>query len=275
MEPRIQYAKTSDGVSIAFRALGEGLPLACVYTFPWSHIGLEWQLPEVRRWEGGLAQERKLIRYDHRGMGLSERDVDDFSIDGHIRDLEAVVDRLEVERFALFAGHRFGLVATTYAARHPERLSHLILWHSSARVSDFHQSPQNQALFQLLDKDWELFTETLAHMTHGWSEGEAAHRRAGILRESSTQDLVRRIFDATREWDVTSLLPEVKTSTLVLHRREFPQFRPDVASNLASRIPNARLVMLEGASAVPHLGDTSAVLRTVHEFLADRESPSQ
>jgi class 3 adenylate cyclase len=274
MEPRIQYTKTSDGVSIAFRTLGEGQPLVCVYTFPWSHIELEWQIPEVRRWEGGLAERRKVIRYDHRGMGLSEHDVADFSIDGHIRDLEAVVDCLKVERFALFAGHRFGLVAIAYAARHPERLSHLILWCSSARVADFHQSPQNQLLFQL-DKDWELFTETLAHMTSGWSEGEVAHRRAAVLRESSTPDLVRRIFDATREWDVTSLLPEVKSPTLVLHRREFPQFRPDVASNLASRIPNARLVMLEGASAVPLLGDTSAVLRTVHEFLADIELPLQ
>jgi class 3 adenylate cyclase len=269
--PRIQYAKTSDGVSIAFRTLGEGPPLVCVSTFPWSHIELEWQIPEVRRWEGGLAQDRKVIRYDHRGMGLSQHDVDDFSIDGHIRDLEAVVASLEVDRFALFAGHRFGLVATTYAARHPERLSHLILWHTSARVADF-ESQQNQAVADLLDKDWELYTETLAHMTSGWSGGEEAHRRASVFREATTPELVRRIFSATSEWDVTSLLSEVKSPTLVLRRREFAQLGPEVARNVASRIPNARLVMLEGTSSVPHAGDTSAVLRTIHEFLSDIES---
>ena len=274
MEPRIQYAKTSDGVNIAYRTFGEGQPLVCVYTFPWSHFELEWQLPEVRRWEGGLAERRKVIRYDHRGMGSSEHDVADFSLDGHIRDLEAVVDRVAPERFALFAGHRFGLVAIAYAARHPERLSHLILWHTSARVSDF-ESPRNRAVFDLLDKDWDLYVETLSHTNSGWSEGEGAHGWAAIMRAATRPDLVRRIFGATSEWDVTSLLPALRTPTLVLHRREFPQWSPDVARNLASEIPDARLVMLEGASHVPHIGDTSPVLRAVDEFLSDRESPSQ
>jgi len=237
--PRIQYAKTSDGVSIAFRTLGEGQPLVCVYSFPWSHIELQWQLPEVRRWEGGLAERRKVIRYDHRGMGSSEHDVADFSLDGHIRDLEAVVDRVAPERFALFAGHRFGLVAITYAARHPERLSHLILWHTSARISDF-ESARNRAVFDLLDKDWELYVETLIHTNSGWSEGEGSHQRAAIFRAATSPDLVRRIFGATSEWDVTSLLPAVRTPTLVLHRREFPPWGPDVARNLASEIPDAR-----------------------------------
>ncbi|MDP9181090.1 MAG: hypothetical protein M3O21_05140 [Chloroflexota bacterium] len=208
-------------------------------------------------------------------MGSSEHDVADFSLDGHIRDLEAVVDRVAPERFTLFAGHRFGLVAIAYAARHPERLSHLILGHTSARISDF-ESPRNRAVFDLLDKDWELYVETLAHTNSGWSEGEGAHGWAAIMRAATRPDLVRRIFGATSEWDVTSLLSAVRTPTLVLHRREFPQWSPDVARNLASEIPDARLVMLEGASHVPHRGDNmSAVLRAVDEFLSDRESPLQ
>jgi pimeloyl-ACP methyl ester carboxylesterase len=84
-----------------------------VYTFPWSHIELEWQLPDVRYWEGGLAKGRKVIRYDHRGMGLSEHDVSDFSLEGHIRDLEAVVDRVAPERFALLAGPGFLLPSSS------------------------------------------------------------------------------------------------------------------------------------------------------------------
>ena len=102
MEPRIQYAKTADGVSIAFWTLGEGMPLVHM---PWmlnTHLELEWQLAEMRRWHERLAEKRMLVRYDCRGSGLSDRDVADFSLDSQMLDLQAVVDRLGLERFALF-----------------------------------------------------------------------------------------------------------------------------------------------------------------------------
>src|SRR3989304_2104993 len=102
MEPRIQYAKTEDGVSIAYYTLGEGLPLLCMPSLPTSHIQLEWQFPEYRRSFERLAQKRMLVRYDCRGSGLSERDVTDFSLDALVLDVEAVVDRLGLERLALF-----------------------------------------------------------------------------------------------------------------------------------------------------------------------------
>ena len=100
MERRIQYAKTADGVSIAFWTVREGMPLVYLTGGPWSHIEL-WQVPECRRWYERLRQKKTLVRYDVRGTGLSEREVTDFSLDAQLLDLEAVVDRLGLDRFNL------------------------------------------------------------------------------------------------------------------------------------------------------------------------------
>src|SRR3990170_5041787 len=99
MEPRIQYARTADGVIIAFWTLGEGLPIVHLPPVPWSHIRLEWEDPDYRRWYESLSRKGKLIRYDSRGSGLSQRDVADFSIDAMVADVEAVADRLGLEKF--------------------------------------------------------------------------------------------------------------------------------------------------------------------------------
>src|SRR3989337_1517495 len=141
MEPRIQYAKTTDGVSIAVWTLGEGAPLVHM-PFPFTHIQLELEYPECRRWYDRLAQRRKLVRYDRRGFGLSDREVFDFSLDAFVLDLEAVVDRLGLEKFALFGLMHEGPAAIAFAARHPERVSHLILWCTYAQASEWTQSPQ-------------------------------------------------------------------------------------------------------------------------------------
>jgi len=93
MEPRIQYARTADGVSIAFWTLGEGTPLVEMPAMPLSNIQMEWQIPEVRRWYERLSEKIKLVRYDCRGAGLSDRDVTDYSFEAQVLDLEAVVDR--------------------------------------------------------------------------------------------------------------------------------------------------------------------------------------
>ncbi len=271
MEPRIQYAQTSDGVSIAYYTLGEGAPLVYVPNPPFSHIQLEWQTPEVRRWCERLAEKRKVVRYDGRGTGLSERIVTEYSLDALVLDLEAVVDRLELESFALFGSISAGPVAIAYAARYPERLSHLILWCTFARGSDIFQAPSVQALRQLANADWELFTETRAHVAMGWSEGGQAHAFAAFMRECVTPEMAKAAYEAISEFDVMDVLPQVKPPTLVLHRRQNRVVDVGLASGLASRIPDARLALLEGDSVAPYLGDTEAVLSAIDEFLAEGE----
>jgi len=269
MEPRIQYAQTKDGVSIAFFTLGEGMPLVHMPP-PFPHLQLDWETPAFRSWDERLAKRWQLVRYDARGTGLSDRDVTDFSLDAGVRDLEAVVNRLDLERFALWATWLSGLVGIAYAVRHPERVSHLILWNSFARTTDLTGGPQVQALLQLADSDWEMFTETVAHVAFGWSAGEPARRYAAVIRESITQEWLQAYL-AAPDIDVTELLPRVRSPTLVLHRREAPFPSVDAARGLASRIPNARLALLEGGSGTPALGDSEAVHSAIHEFLGEGE----
>ena len=271
MEPRIQYAQTEDGVSIAHYSLGEGMPLVIMPNIPFAHIQLEWQAAEYREWNEHMVQRRRLIRYDSRGQGLSDRDVTEYSLDAYLLDLEAVVGRLDLESFALFAPLHSGPVGIAYAARHPERVARLILWFAYARSSDYLRSAQLKTLRGLISQDFQLYTEAVAHAVLGWSAGEPARRFAALMRESTTPEAAQAAFDATLDFDVSPLLPEIKCPTLVMHRREYPLVAVDIASRLASRIPNARLAVLEGTSAAPWLGDTEGVLAVIDEFLGEGE----
>jgi class 3 adenylate cyclase len=270
MEPRVQYAKTSDGVSIAFATMGEGAPLVHIApVFP--HLQLEWQIPKIRAWYERLAQGRMLVRYDHRGTGLSQREILAISPESGVLDLEAVVDCLGLDRFALLGPLHGGPTAITYAARNPERVSHLILWCAYARAADWAPSPQIQAIRALVDKDWETYCETAAHVILGWSAGEDARQFAALIRASSTPELVAMGIRRLNETDVTPLLSDVRCSTLVLHRREMRLLSADVATGLAARIPQARLVMQEGEALAPYLGNMEAVAVAIDEFLGEGE----
>ncbi len=265
MDPRIQYTRTADGVSIASWTLGGGKPLVYLAGGPWNHIEL-WQVPECQRWYDRLAQQRMLVRYDMRGTGLSERKVSDYSLDARVLDVESVVDCLGLEDFALLGAADGGPVAVTYAVRHPERVSRLVLWCTWARSADI-KSPRIRAWLSLLDQDWELMTETCAHIVLGWSAGELGRQAAQHLRESVTPEALRAAFMESGEFDITALLARVNVPTLVVTRREIPWIPADAARTLASGIPGARLTVLEGQWTAPYLGDTEAAAVAIEEFL--------
>jgi class 3 adenylate cyclase len=270
VEPGIQYARTSDSVDIAFWTMGEGRPLIAMPSMPWTHLQLEWSIPEIRRWYEHLARGRLLLRYDGRGFGLSQREVDSMSLDAQLLDLEAVVERLGVERFDLYAGLHSGPIAIAYATRWPERLAHLVLFCSYADGGDFGSGPLTQATRPLIHQDWEFYTEAVARVLLGWSEPEAARRFARLMRECTTPEMAHKALAATSAFDVTSLLPEVGTSTLVMHRRELRIATMDHARTLGAGIPNARLTVLEGSSVAPYLDDTESVIREIDAFLTGR-----
>jgi class 3 adenylate cyclase len=267
MEPRIQYAKTADGVSIALWTLEGGEPFIYMPA-QFSHIQLEWQHRDVRRWYERLAEKRKLVRYDGRGTGLSERDVTDYSLDARLLDLEAVVDHLGLERFALWGFGDSGPVAIAYAARCPQRVSHLVLWCTYAKTSD---QPWIKAMDELAKKDWEIATETIAHGVLGWSAGEEARWWAAFIRASVTPEGVAAAAPAADEFDVTHLLGQVRSPTLVLHRRQLALVGVDIARGLASGIPDARLALLEGEAVFPFLEDMESVVAAIDEFLGEGE----
>jgi class 3 adenylate cyclase len=270
MEPRIQYAKTADGVSIAFWTLGEGVPYVQMPSVPFSHIELEWQDAGTRRWYERLAEKRKLVRYDGRGSGLSDRDVADYSVDAQMLDLEAVVQRLGMERFVLASALTSAVIAIAYAARHPEAVSRLLLW------CPWGSNPRSRAKRALREAgEWELYTEAVAHDAYGWSVGDEAHRYAAYMRECTTPEVVRAHFDVLGRFNVAAVLSQVKSPALILQRRRQTLLTGlDIAKVFASGIPDARLVLLEGESVAPWEGDMEAVLAATDDFLGEGE-PAQ
>jgi len=269
MEPRIQYAQTADGVSIAYWTLGKGMPLVGMPLL-FSHIQMEWQWPEWRRWYERLAQKRKLVRYDGRGTGLSERDVSDYSLSARLLDLEAVVDRLNLPEFALHGAAFAGPVAIAYAARHPERVTHLVLHNTWVRGSDYFLAPQVQAQYALIDKDWEFYAESVGRFVTGWDPGDRGGRYAAYIRECIAPGALKAAMEAASEFDVAALLPQVRSPTLVVHHRQVPYPSIDAARTLASLIPDARLALLEGT----WFGGMAA-LTVILEFLGEGEEAEE
>lgn len=264
MEPRIQYAKATDGTSIAYWTLGQGSPLVYMAGGPWHHIEL-WDVPECRRWYERLARDHMLIRYDVRGTGSSDRDVEDYSLEAHVSDLGAVVDRLGLGRFDLIAATDAGPVAISYAARHHDRVARLALWCSWAKTADL-SSPRIQALMSLINQDWELMTDTCAQMVFGWSEGEVGKQAADQMRQAVTPDAAAAALAAASRFDVTDVLSDVQAPALVLHRDDVSWFPSGIAQSLASAIPDSRLTLLEGESSAPYLGDTETAAAALLEF---------
>ena len=134
---------------------------------PWCHIE-HLQVPACLHWYERLAVNRMLVRYDVRGTGLSEREVDDVSLESHVMDLEAVLAHIGLDRFNLLGAADGGLAAVSYAARHPDQVVRLILWCTHAKGSDI-SSPRIQAWRGLIDQDWELMTDTCTQLALGWS----------------------------------------------------------------------------------------------------------
>jgi class 3 adenylate cyclase/pimeloyl-ACP methyl ester carboxylesterase len=270
MEPGIKYGRTSDGVNIAYWTMGEGTPLIAMPSMPWSHLQLEWSIPEIRRWYEEVGRGRSLVRYDGRGFGLSQRDVDSMSMEAQVLDLQAVVERLGVERFDLYAGLHSGPVAIAYATRWPDRVAHLVLFCSYVNGAEFGSRPLTLATRPIIHQDWEFYTEAVARLLLGWSDPEAARRFAGLMRECTTPEMAHKALSATTTFDATALLPEVRTPTLVVHRRELRIADLDNARTLAAGIPSARLAVLEGSSVAPYLDDMQAVVGEIDAFLTGR-----
>ena len=276
MNPQVRYTKASDGAHIAFWQEGEGYPIVHMPSTPLSHVQMEWDIPECRRWyERLMASGHALVRYDPRGFGLSDRQVADYSLEAQMRDLDSVVDALKLERFAIFSSGDPGMVAVAWAALHPERVSHLVLWCSWASRARVSGTSQTKSLRALLEQDWVVYTETAANVALGWSSGATARRFAAFYRECASPEVLSLSVPALYEWDVTDMLPQVKCPALVMQRRELPTIPVEVARELAMGLPDSRLVLLDGRSPMPFMEDTTAVLGAIAEFLGDGASAAR
>ncbi len=243
MEPRIQYAKTSDGVSIAFASMGEGPPLVRMPVPGIAHAQREWAMfPNIFQ---PLTRTFRLIAYDPRGTGLSNRDAIDFSMEAMMRDLEAVVDRVGLRSFAVLAFQDSVPMAVTYAATFQDRVSHLILIDGWTNASDFVSAPAHEAHEALRDKDWTLFTETMARVLAGIEDSRIIDLLGEHIRACIEPEAYGAFVEALKSSNVVALLPDVKAETLVLHNNNC-RFAPvRVGQKLAAGIADAAFLAID------------------------------
>jgi DNA-binding CsgD family transcriptional regulator/pimeloyl-ACP methyl ester carboxylesterase len=271
----VKYIHTSDGVRIAVSAEGTGAPVVLMPLVPWTTLGMPGELVGLlspRQW-GGPRRDRQTIQYDVRGSGLSEG-ARDLSLEAQLLDLGAAIESVPAEPVALIASAHSSPAAIAYAAQHPDRLSHLVLWNGFARAVDFLDQTRVRAVQRILHDDWELFTSTLAMQMLGWEEPAAAAHLAALIRGSIRRQDAEEALETLRALDVTSMLPDVRAPTLVLGRLG-PDMPPDAARSLVAEIPFARLALAHGSAIAPALGDSKAVQDAIDSFVSERPQRPQ
>jgi len=272
VEPQIKYALTEDGVSIAYWTVGEGTP------FIWPHGALgssslrAWRTPEGRALFERLASRRMIVRYDARGFANSQEGAADFSLEARVRDLAAVVDRLGAQKVDLCGYLDSGPGVIAYAAAHPERVSHLVLWGTGPRGIEFLTPEVGALMNELARLDFDLWREAMVvAVMRAMGVGRDERTYARTLVEGMTPQtaaaFVSGVPTVIEQLDVSHLLADVRTPTLILHRRELTHPRMGDVQTIAARIANARLVILEGDAAVPYMGDVEPVVAAIAEFL--------
>ena len=265
-EPRIHYAKTSDGVNIAYCVAGEGSALLWLWSPPWSHVQLDWETVSSHIFQP-LAKNQRFVWFDWPGTGLSDRDSFDFSMEAMTRVIETVAARTGLEKFSLCAVLSAVPIALTYAAQWPERISRLIFADGWTQPSDFQQSATWQAEKALRSLDWVIYSETFARVLMGYEDEEYAHQLAKFLRACVEPDAYRAALDASEHYDVSALLPGVTAPTLVVHNQNSPWIGVQAGRRLAAGIPDSRFVVVDDLTyaQLPSL---------IYEFLREGEASS-
>ena len=251
----IRYCTTSDGVRLAYATTGNGPPL--VKASNWlTHLDFEWGSPIWRHWYGELSRHHRLVRYDERGNGMSQRDVPDVSFDTWVRDLETVVDAAGLDRFPLLGISRGGSIAIAYAVKHPERVTHLVLYGAFAvglkHVGTAEQLEARRALASLIRLGWGLknpaFCRTFT--CRFIPEATPEHERwfDELQRVSTSPENAARLMQLDDDIDVRPLLPQLTTPTLVIHCDGDQAVPSEAGRILAAKIAGARYVSLPSAN---------------------------
>jgi class 3 adenylate cyclase/pimeloyl-ACP methyl ester carboxylesterase len=256
----VRYCTAPDGVRLAYATVGSGPPI--LRSAHWmSHLEYEWELPVHRHLYLGLAKRSTFIRYDARGNGMSDWDVGDITLDTWVSDMETVADAAGLNRFVLFGFSQGCAVSIAYAAKHPERVSHLILYGGFAagpnkRSNMSAQDRERQAaMIKLMQLGWggddptfrQLFTSSMTP-TATREQQDAFNE---LQRLSASPECAVRYMQTVANLDVRSLLSSINVPTLVLHTREDQRVPIALGRELAAGIPNARFVGLPGRDHLP------------------------
>ena len=281
MQQEIRFCTAPDGAQIAYATVGRGPPL--VKAANWlNHLEYDWQSPVWRHLLHGLARNHRLIRYDERGNGLSDWDVEDISFEAFVSDLETVVDAVGIERFPLLGISQGVAVSIAYAVRHPERVSRLILYGGYAKGrrkrGSQASSEEAAALETLMRQGWgqenPAFRQMFTSLFMPGATSEQAQSFNDLQRITTSPENAVRIRRTIDEIEVSDLLPQVAVPTLVLHCRDDAVSPFDLGRRMAATIPGARFVALEGRNHMM-LEDEPAwprFLNEVERFLGEGDS---
>ncbi len=252
MTQEIKYCRASDGVRLAYATVGQGPPL--VKTANWmNHLEYDWESPIWHHLLEGLARNHTVVRYDARGNGLSDWDVDELSLEAWVGDLETVVDAVGLGRFPLFGVSQGCAISIAYAVRHPERLSHLILYGGFA-LGRGKRSPreheQTKAMGTLMRLGWGMDSPAFRQMFTSLFIPEGTKEQADwfndLQRRTTSPECAARYLDVVGDLDVRELLPQVQVPTLVMHVRGDLVSPIDAGRQMAAGIPGARFIALPG-----------------------------
>ena len=277
-KPVIQYCRTPDGVRLAYAVVGTGKKLVRAGSW-FTHLEHNWEKPAATFAAiKELAREFQLLRYDSRGNGMSDWEVDDISPDAWVNDLGTVVDAAGFERFALLGSSQSVAVAIAYAARHPERVSKLVLYGGYAlgwRKRPGVVIERVQAMMTLMRHGWGADDPTYRQMFTSQFMPDATKEQWDALNElqrvSASPECAVRYAEAQGDADVTALLPLVQAPTLVMHVRGDLRVPFESGREIAAGIPGARFVALPGRNHILQPGEPAQerYLEEVRLFLAD------
>jgi pimeloyl-ACP methyl ester carboxylesterase/DNA-binding CsgD family transcriptional regulator len=255
---RIRFCKAPDGVRLAYSTAGSGPPL--VWAAPWlTHLELDWESPVWRPWYRELGPERTLVRYDSRGCGLSDWNFPELSFDRLLSDLECVVDAAGARRSVMLGIMDSTPLAVAYAARHPDRVSHLILVGGFARgrlqrETTVRMREEDDALAKLIAVGWDqenpAFRQlyTTLYLPEGTPEQQRAFNRT-VQASMSPENATRRLL-LGYQTDVSSLAAQVRCPTLIVHASKDARVPMEEARRLATLIPESKFVLLQSANRI-------------------------
>jgi len=279
VKQHVRFCTAPDGVRLAYAVHGSGPPLVKVATWL-SHLQLDWESPVWRHWVQWLGERHTLVRYDERGCGLSDSNIGDLSVDVWVSDLEAVVDAVGLERFALLGVSQGAAIAVAYAARYPDRVSDLVLYGGYARGRRGRgQDEEEDAIVGAIRAGWKTpnpaFRSVFGALFLPGGTPEQIAWYENLLWRTTTAEAATRLFRARGGMNVCDLAPLVRARTLVMHAGDDRVVPVEEGRLLATLIPDARFVLLESANHILLENEPAwdVFLSEIGEFLGTGTKP--
>lgn len=263
-----------DGQRVAYATVGDGPPL--VLPALWiSHLEREWEFDEFRRFIGRLARGRTVVRYDRLGTGLSDRSAPPpaSALETEVRTLAEIVRAIGAEEFSLLGMSLGGCAAVAFAARERERVRSLALVGAFAHGEDVAPSQLREALVSTVNAHWGAGARALSDIWLPAADAKMRARFTQLQRDAASPAVAADLLAAVYAADVRGLAGEIHAPALVVHRRRDRAIPFAAGRALASLLPQARLVALDGDAHIPWLGDSDAVVAALTSFF-EREDPT-